>query len=362
MSGLVSLIGQQRLRHRKLSLSTTPNISPKITMAEIARRANVDVSTVSRALNDSPLVKDKTKMEILRIAEETGYAVNASARNLRRQSSEVIGMVIPLRPESGQTMSDPFFLEMVGAVSQAASDRGYDLIISVPRGEEEIAEKRLLKTGKADGLIMIGQAGRSHRLDALGPLVKKVVVWGGQQGPVNYTVVGSDNRKGGQLATEHLMSIGRRRILFIGPWDLPEVRLRLEGFEAAHRSVAFSMDPALRLDVEFGGVAVFQAMLDFIDSGMRFDAIVAASDVIAMTAILALQARGLSVPGDVAVVGYDNIGQSALSTPPLTTIDQNITVGGRMMVDLLLRQLSGEAVQNQLTPTRLIVRGSTQPL
>ncbi len=136
----------------------------KITMAELARRAKVDVSTVSRALNDSPLVKEDTKAEILKIAAEVGYAVNASARNLRRQSSEAIGMVIPLRPESGQTISDPFFLEMVGAVSQAASERGYDLIISVPKADEQIAEKRLLSTGKADGLIIIGQAGRSNRL------------------------------------------------------------------------------------------------------------------------------------------------------------------------------------------------------
>ena len=108
----------------------------KITMAELARLANVDVSTVSRALNDSPLVKQETKSDILKIAAETGYAVNASARNLRRQSSEAIGIVIPLRPESGQTISDPFFLEMVGAVSQAASERGYDLIISVPKDDE----------------------------------------------------------------------------------------------------------------------------------------------------------------------------------------------------------------------------------
>jgi DNA-binding LacI/PurR family transcriptional regulator len=146
----------------------------KITMAELARLADVDVSTVSRALSDSPLVKEETKTEILKIARKTGYAVNASARNLRRQSSEAIGMVIPLRPESGQTLSDPFFLEMVGAVSQAAADRGYDLIISVPKGEEEIAEQRLLSTGKADGLIIIGQAGRTERLKALGPLAVRM--------------------------------------------------------------------------------------------------------------------------------------------------------------------------------------------
>lgn len=332
----------------------------KITMAELARLADVDVSTVSRALNDSPLVKEKTKAEILKIAQETGYAVNASARNLRRQSSEAIGMVIPLRPGSGQTLSDPFFLEMVGSVSQAASERGYDLVISVPKGEEQIAEQRLLSTGKADGLIIIGQAGRTGRLEALGPLAKKVVVWGGQDGPANYTLVGSDNREGGRLASEHLLSIGRRRILFIGPFGLPEVRLRMQGYEDAHAAKGIAVDQRLRLDVEFGGASVFHDLLAFMDEGQDFDAIFAASDVLAMTAIMALQARGRLVPEDVAVVGYDNIGQAALSTPPLTTIDQDIVSGGALMVDMLLRQLAGEEVASQQTPTRLIVRGSTQ--
>ncbi len=331
----------------------------KMTMARLAQLANVDVSTVSRALNDSPLVKEDTKAEILRIAQEYGYAINASARNLRRQSTEVIGIVIPLRPESGQTISDPFFLEMVGAVSQAASERGYDLIIHVPKGEEQIAEQRLLRTGKADGLIIVGQASCSKRLEALGALAQKVVVWGGQVGPVNYTLVGSDNREGGRLAADHLLSIGRRHILFIGPTGLPEVELRLQGFHDAHTARGLAADPRLRLGVEFGGASVFEAVSAFIETGLRFDAIFAASDVLAMAAVLAVQAKGLSVPQDVAVVGYDNIGQSRLSSPPLTTIDQNIAAGGRLLVDLLLRKLAGEEVASQLTPTRLIVRGST---
>lgn len=332
----------------------------KITMAELARLANVDVSTVSRALNDSPLVKENTKSQILKIASETGYAVNASARNLRRQSSEAIGMVIPLRAGSGQTISDPFYLEMVGAVSQAASERGYDLIISVPKGDEKIAEQRLLQTGKADGLIVIGQAGRSDRLEALGPLAKKVIVWGGLADPVNYTLVGSDNREGGRLATEHLLSIGRQRILFLGPNNLPEVRLRFDGFQAAHDAAGLTHDPSLMLDVEFGSASVFQEVSDFIETGPDFDAIFAVSDVLAMAAIMALQSKSRSVPHDVAVVGYDNIGQASLSTPSLTTIDQNISAGGEMLVDLLLRKLAGETVEPQLTRTRLIVRDSTK--
>jgi len=355
----------------------------RITMVELARLAAVDISTVSRALNDSPLVKQGTKDHVLKIAAETGYVVNASARNLRRQSSQAIGLVIPLHPDSGQTISDPFFLEMVGAVSHAASQKGYDLIVSVPQSEEQIAERRLLQMGRADGLIVIGQAGRAERLNALGDVSRNIVVWGGRHGQTNYTLVGSDNVEGGRIATEHLLSLGRRRILFLGDTDLPEVALRYDGLKQACESHGQSPDPALVLKLSFGGDAAFNEVVRFRSSGPTFDAIFAASDVLAISAIQALVSLGVKVPEDVSVVGYDGIGQAALATPSLTTIDQNISAGGAIMVDLLLRKIAalttidqnisaggaimvdlllrkiaGETVESATTSTRLIIRKS----
>ena len=331
----------------------------KLTMAELARLASVDISTVSRALNDSPLVKEETKKHILSIAAETGYAVNARARSLRRQSSETIGLVIPIRPGSGQTMSDPFYLEMVGAVSQAASERGYDLIVSVPRENEFIAEQRLLQTGRADGLILIGQADRSDRLETLGALAQKVVVWGGRSGKPPYTIVGSDNIEGGRLAADHLLSGGRRNLLFIGPAQLPEVKLRLEGFRKAHEAHAVEWSEDRLVEIEFGAETAFDELLEVFRSGPEFDAVFAASDVLALAAIMALRACGKNVPEDIHVVGYDNIGQAAVSTPSLTTIDQSIAEGGKIMVEKLLEKLSGHEAASTLTSTRLIVREST---
>lgn len=330
----------------------------KITMQALAQLAEVDVSTVSRALNNSPLVKDDTKAHILKIARETGYVVNASARNLRRQSSDTIGIVIPLRPASGQTISDPFFLEMMGAVSHAASMRGYDLIVSLPQTDDSGAEQRLIQTGRADGLIVIGQAGREDRLNALGPILEKVVVWGGQSEQAAYTLVGSDNLLGGTLAGEHLLRLGRRRILFLGERALPEVGLRFAGMMRAHQTAGVARDDVLNLDLNFGGQGTFQAVTALVEAGTRFDAVFAASDVLAIAAIHALHARGLNVPEDVAVVGYDNIGQAPMATPPLTTIDQHIALGGEMMVDMLLQKIAGETPASILTPTTLIVRQS----
>ncbi len=330
----------------------------KITMAELARLAEVDVSTVSRALNDSPLVKPNTKKHVLKIATQTGYAVNASARNLRRQASQAIGIVIPLAPGSGQTISDPFFLEMVGAVSHAASKRDYDLIISVPQSETEIAERRLLMTGRADGLIVIGQAGRGERLNELDRTQSNIVVWGGRDKKHPYCVVGSDNVKGGRLATDHLLKLGRKRILFLGDIELPEVALRYKGYKDAHKPFNQEIDPSLILKLNFGGETAFTVIKDFIALGIKFDAIFAASDVLAMSAIHAVRGMGKTVPTDIPIVGYDDVGQAAMSTPPLTTINQNITRGGEMMVDMLLKKMAGESVNSAYTPTTLIVRQS----
>ena len=334
-------------------------MTKRVTMSELARAADVDVSTVSRALNDSPLVKQRTKEHILKIATDLGYVINASARNLRRQSSETIGMVIPLRPDSGQTLSDPFFLEMVGAVASAASSRGYDLIVNVPENEGKIAERRLLQTGRADGLIVIGQAGRLDRLNALGALSERVVVWGGKISNTSYTVVGSDNVRGGELATEHLIEKDRRQILFIGDINLPEVKLRYDGLLKAHKNAGIERSPELLLEQNFGGKETFDVVQQLIQNKVKFDGIFAASDVLAMTAIHAVQASGLSVPDDVSIVGYDNIGQSQLMTPALTTIDQHIGEGGAILVDLLLKKLHGQEVRSRTTSTELIVRESS---
>ena len=333
--------------------------TPRKTMADLARLAGVNVSTVSRALNDSPLVKPETKSEILRIAGEIGYSVNVAARHLRRQSSEAIGIVIPLTPDSEQTISDPFFLEMVGAVSEAAADHGYDLIVSLPRADNEIAERRLLQTGRADGLIVIGQAGRSERLNALGDLKQKIVVWGGHVEEADYALVGSDNVKGGYMAAAHLVERGRRHLAFLGDVSLPEVALRYRGFQAALRDAGLSADDAATIHSGFGGQGAMAALRTHLGAGHALDGISAASDVLAMAAIHALNTASLSVPEHVSVVGYDNVGQSALFTPPLTTVDQNIRQGGQMMVEKLLSQLAGGPVSSSRTETQLIVRGSS---
>jgi DNA-binding LacI/PurR family transcriptional regulator len=330
----------------------------RMTMSGLAKLSGVDISTVSRALNDSPLVNDKTKDHILKLATETGYAINARARNLRKQSSQTLGIVIPVYPGSQQNLSDPFFLEMIAAVSQAAAKFDYDLIINLPNSPSEIAERRLLLSGKADGLIIIGQAGRIERLRSLGDAADRVVVWGGMIDAADYTLVGSDNFEGGRLVGQHLKDIGRQRVVFLGDIDLPEVELRYNGLmsvwngEGADQSV-------MHVRSSFDGHEAYRQTLALCESAHSFDAIFAASDVLAIAAIHAVQSKGLRVPEDVAVVGYDNIGQAAMISPGLTTIDQNIKLGGEILVNTLIDKIAGNPVSATLTPTKLVIRGST---
>jgi DNA-binding LacI/PurR family transcriptional regulator len=330
----------------------------RMTMSGLAKLSGVDISTVSRALNDSPLVNGKTKDHILKLASETGYAINARARNLRKQSSQTLGIVIPVYPGSQQNLSDPFFLEMIAAVSQAAAKFDYDLIINLPNSPSEIAERRLLLSGKADGLIIIGQAGRIERLRSLGDAADRVVVWGGMIDAADYTLVGSDNFEGGRLVGQHLKDIGRQRVVFLGDIDLPEVELRYNGLmsvwngEGADQSV-------MHVRSSFDGHEAYRQTLALCESAHSFDSIFAASDVLAIAAIHAVQSKGLRVPEDVAVVGYDNIGQAAMISPGLTTIDQNIKLGGEILVNTLIEKIAGNPVSATLTPTKLVIRGST---
>lgn len=330
----------------------------KITMTELARLANVDVSTVSRALSGSSLVREGTRRRIVELAEAVGYSINVSASNLRRQSSGAIGMVIPLTPDSDQTISDPFFLEMVGSVSQAASDHDYDLIISLPRLADQVSERRLLRSNRADGLIVIGQADRNARLNALAEITDRFVVWGARLDGASYTTVGSDNTFGGSLAGRHLIAGGCREILFVGDPALPEVQQRYRGLINAHAEAGLAWNENRVVRVNFGGRTAFEAVRSALETAPGIDGIFAASDLLAIAAIHAVQAQGRSIPDDVRVVGYDNIGQAAMTTPTLTTISQNIAQGGEMMVDLLLRKIAGEAVESAFTPTELIVRES----
>ena len=331
----------------------------RLKMADIARMAGVSISTVSRALAGNPLIPKTLRDQIVEIAQTHGYVVNQSARSLRLRKTDTIGVIIPLAHEAGQLISDPFFLEMVGRLADEITRRDYSVLLNKVIVTEHGWLERIIQSHRADGLVLIGQSTQHEALNAVADTYRPMVVWGAQLPGQRYCAVGSDNVQGGRLAVEHLAGAGRKRIAFLGATDAPEAAQRFEGYRQGLAQAGLTFDPALVAPIPYTLEEAQQGVAAFIASGVPFDAVFAFSDVIALGAIHVLHDVGRSVPGDVAVVGFDDIVLARHSAPPLTTIRQDLAYGARVMVDLLFRRMAGEDAPSTLAPVELVVRGSS---
>ncbi|GAK32161.1 HTH-type transcriptional repressor PurR [alpha proteobacterium Q-1] len=332
--------------------------SDNLNMADIARLAGVSESTVSRALADSPLVNAKTKDRIRKIARQNHYVVNEQARNFRLKRTGTIAVVIPIDAIQQQPISDPFFMELLGAIADALNARGFDLLLSRADATNPKWSAMALDNGRADGTIIIGQSTQHQTLNKMADSGAPMVVWGGRLPDQRYTTVGCDNLAGGMMATRHLIDQGRRHIAFMGHRDWPEVDLRYQGYLAALDAAGLEADPQLVLDSRFTREDAHRVIADMTRSGLAPDGIVAASDVLAMAAIKTLQEQGISVPRDLSIIGFDDIALATWYNPPITTIRQHIVQGGRFLVDLMMAKIAGEATAPVMLTPELVIRGS----
>lgn len=335
-----------------------PRITPP-KMADIARLAGVHTSTVSRALAGSPLVKDDVREKILKLARSRGYTMNNAARSLRTKRTQIISVVIPLGHEAGQPLTDPFFQEMLGYLADEITQRGYGLYLRkvLPPMKDWLTS--LVASQQSDGILVIGQSTEHEMLDAVAKQYRPLVVWGGKLDHQSYCTVGTDNVAGAFVAVEHLLKIGRRRIVFLGDPSAPEIGLRYEGYKRALARGPKGTSPPLLVPAHLTGTLAFAAMSAFIAENKKFDAVFGATDMIAISAIRAINAAGLNVPRDVSVVGFDDTTLAEHSNPPLTTVRQDIRHGAQKMVDLLFRRMEGEPARSEtMTPT-LIIRESS---
>lgn len=332
----------------------------RLQMADIARLAGVSVATVSRALNGSPLISAQTRQRVDELARSLNYSINVSAKNLRLKQNRTIAVVIPYDRASRQHVSDPFFLSMVGSLADALTERGFDMLLSRIDSEQLDSAAHLINSGVAIGVILIGQWRHHDQLNLLAAQRLPVVVWGTQMPQQIYCTVGGENVTGGLLAAEHLLSLGHRRIAFLGDVALPEVMHRYQGYQQAHAARGLAADPALLVQVPFDAEKARAGITRLCESGAAFDAVFACSDVLASATTQALAVFGRRVPDDVAVVGYDDIEWASHSNPPLTTVRQPIARAGVELVDALLRTIDGEQVQPRSLPVELVVRASTR--
>jgi DNA-binding LacI/PurR family transcriptional regulator len=344
----------------KESPETASAHSPRPQMSDIARLAGVSVATVSRALNGSKLINVDTRTRIEALARSMNYTINVGAQNLRLRQNRAIAVIVPFDPDTHQSLSDPFFLSLIGSIADALTARGLEMLLSRAPVDDLAQATQCVDAGRASGIIMIGQWHLHKHLNEMARRRVPFVVWGAKMRRQDYATVGGDNRRGGELATAHLLAAGARRIAFLGDDGFPEIGERLEGYLSAHEKAGVRPIATLRRSTPFLQSRIVADVEDLVTNGHRFDALFAASDLMALTAIGTLQRLGRRVPDDVQVVGYDDIALSAFFHPALTTVRQPIAQAGEELVDSLLSQLEGDAPMCRLLPTELVARESSR--
>jgi DNA-binding LacI/PurR family transcriptional regulator len=329
-----------------------------LTIADIARLAGVSKSTVSRSLNDSPLIGDETKERIRAIARQHNFQINVPAQRLSKKESRTIAYVTHAYHKDF-SVADLFGLEIMGGIASGLSASGYDMLIVHVNPNDTKWAHQYLDTGRVDGFILMTSTRKQYHIRALVEMGAPFIVWGIPLPNYSYCSVTGDNFVGGRLATEHLIGLKRQRIAFLGgPADELEVQQRYAGYEKALLAAGKSVDSTLVAYGDFSDTSGAVAMQTLLEQTPKLDGVFVNSDLMAIAAMDVLREHGCSVPEDVAVVGYDDLSIAAHSNPPLTTVRQNIPLAGKMLAQNLIQYLQTGIVTNVSVPVELIVRKS----
>ena len=336
--------------------------SGKTTSFDIAHRAGVSQATVSRALRNSPLVNPETRERVQRIAREMNYRVDRNAAGLRSQQSHTIALLFFEDPTSDDSQINPFFLTMLGHITRIATRKEYDVLVSFQQLSDDWLSEYIV-SNRADGIILLGYGDYGRIADKLKRLKGEglpFTIWGATVPELEGHAVGCENFRGGKMATRHLLDLGRRRVVYIGSSSHghPEFKARYEGYLKAHEEAGLGTPPELGVDTDIQETAAFEATQRLIDSRIEFDAVFAASDLIAFGVIKCLRTNGFSVPDQVAVVGFDDIPAATYFSPSLTTVRQDTRLAAEALMDNLLQMVAGEAVASLQIPISMVVRGS----
>jgi len=257
-------------------------------------------------------------------------------------------------------VSDPFIFDLLSGVSDALNTRGQDLLLVSPPKEDSVEfYQALIASNGADGIIFLGRGLREELLKELAETHIPFVVWGSAMGESPYCCVGSDGFEGGRLAGEYLISKGRSRILFVGDTRHKEIYARRAGLQQAVKDSGLDISVHDLAASNFSDERTFEAALTLIQSkGLPPDALFAYSDTVAMAFISAFRMSGLNVPEDFNVVGYNNIRLSEYYCPPLSTIEQDTHIAGRLLVEKLDEAMLGGKPASFNLETKFIDRDS----
>lgn len=326
------------------------------TIADIAKVAGVSKSTVSRALNDNPLISRKTREKIKAIARKHRFSAHQGARCLSQGRSDIIALVTPQTYNQEHYINDPYFIELLKGITMTVGEYGYDLLLFQPRGDLSSEIRHYIESKRADGIIILA----CWDFKALKEIQEQVpVIVCGSNDSDSLNSVDCDNRLGGCLATGHLISLKRKQIAFLGGQaEAREVTLRYAGYQDALREAGRKEDRSLVVFGDYTSQSGNGMMTRLLEKNPDIDAVCACSDLMAIGAMEAIRKSGRSVGTDVAVVGFDDIPMAAYCSPPLTTIAQDIIKIGEILIHNLVRYLQDGAISKTIVPVRLVVRES----
>lgn len=340
-----------------------------LTIVDIARRAGVAPMSVSRVINKNGYVSEQMREKVLKVVKESNYHPNALARSLKSQRTQVIGVLLP-------DIINPFSAELVRGIQEVLLPQGYSFFISTSERSvaREQAALRAFFEHRADGLIVATRETKETNdfLVRLAEPGMPMVVVGRQFNHPRVDHVTADHWKGGYEAVEHLISLGYQSIGFIGVSLVNGAGLRrFRGYLDALRDNKLAVNGKLIVgpdrvtgpdySTQDDG---YEAMKRLLAQRKRPNAILARNDFTAMGAMYAIRDAGLSVPDDIAIVGFDNVPLSAYTTPPLTTVDQAILQQGREAARLMLKRITEAKVRERreiCLDCNLIIRESTRP-
>lgn len=328
-----------------------------VNIKQVARRAGVSTATVSHVINKSTYVTPETTRKVEDAVRELGYSPSPIARGMKSKKTKTIGLMI-------DSVSSPFFAEVAKGVEIAAHLYGYNTILCNLSYDspKESTYVTMLRQRWVDGVIYSGMGKNMKEILSLAEQKIPVVVVDKPIKGVPFSSVIIDNEKGAYEATHHLVELGHKRIAHItGLRELPNTPYRQQGYKKCLLEAGLSYEEQLAVRGDYTAEGGYQAVPKLLALGERPTAIFADNDLMAIGAIRALQDRGLRVPEDVAVIGFDDIPVAAFMEPPLSTIRQPMHEMGKLGLEILVKTLKGEITELQeiILDTKLIVRSST---
>lgn len=332
--------------------------SRKLTLEDIGKLAGVSRATVSRVVNDYPHIKPEVRQRVQGVIKETGYQPNRIAQSLASNRSNVIGMVIPHVADT--IMTNPYYLHLINSITKATNQN--NLILSLflfhSIDEEERIANSLFNTNLVDGVIITADRREDSFVRQILQYDIPLVFIGKPEPGVTVPYVNVDNEAGGYIATEHLLSRNRRRVATIMVKHNTAGEDRFTGYCQALEAHDIPLDESLIAEGDFSQESGYDAMKRLLDHSP--DAVFIASDLMAIGAQRAIREAGLSVPDDIAMVGYDDLPHAVHGDMPLTTIRQPVEQLGPSAIELLQAVINGsiKVAEKRVLPVELVVRST----